>query len=125
MFCRNCGSQIDDRAVVCPHCGVSTGVVHYNENYSENFSDRSNAIAIVGFVLSFFVAIAGLVCSIIGYKAAKNEGREHGGLALAGIIISAVSMVLSLIFTIIFFIFYKEILDWWLQYLEPAGYLVI
>lgn len=21
-FCRNCGQQIDDRAAVCPHCGV-------------------------------------------------------------------------------------------------------
>lgn len=22
-FCRNCGQQIDDQAVVCPHCGVA------------------------------------------------------------------------------------------------------
>ena len=22
-FCRNCGQQIDDRATVCPHCGVA------------------------------------------------------------------------------------------------------
>ena len=22
-FCRNCGQQIDDRAAVCPHCGVA------------------------------------------------------------------------------------------------------
>lgn len=24
MFCSNCGSQIDDKAVVCPKCGVAT-----------------------------------------------------------------------------------------------------
>lgn len=23
VFCRNCGQQIDDRAAVCPHCGVA------------------------------------------------------------------------------------------------------
>ena len=22
-FCRNCGNEIDDRSVVCPHCGVA------------------------------------------------------------------------------------------------------
>lgn len=22
MYCKNCGKQIDDRAVICPHCGV-------------------------------------------------------------------------------------------------------
>jgi len=22
-YCKNCGSQIDDRAVICPRCGVS------------------------------------------------------------------------------------------------------
>ncbi len=25
MYCRNCGQQIDDKAVICVHCGVSTG----------------------------------------------------------------------------------------------------
>ena len=25
MYCKNCGNQIDDKAVVCIHCGVATG----------------------------------------------------------------------------------------------------
>jgi hypothetical protein len=25
MYCANCGKQIDDRAVICVHCGVATG----------------------------------------------------------------------------------------------------
>lgn len=25
MFCRNCGAQIDDKAVICIHCGASAG----------------------------------------------------------------------------------------------------
>lgn len=24
MYCRHCGQEIDDQAVVCPHCGVAT-----------------------------------------------------------------------------------------------------
>lgn len=99
MYCKNCGSQIDDNAVACPHCGVATSRVAAAADYC----DRSNTIAIVGFVFSFLIAIVGLVCSIIGYKAAKNEGKDHGGLALAGIIISAVSMGLYVLLMIIIF----------------------
>ena len=25
MYCKNCGKEIDDLAVVCPNCGVATG----------------------------------------------------------------------------------------------------
>src|ERR1700748_1404399 len=24
MFCSNCGAQIDDRAMICPKCGIAT-----------------------------------------------------------------------------------------------------
>lgn len=111
MFCRNCGSQIDDRAVICPHCGIPTDNMN-SKNYSAN---KQNTIAIVGFILSFFVAIAGLVCSIIGYKAAKNEGKDGGGLALAGIIISAISIGLSIILAIILIAAFSTMPEyyWW------------
>ena len=25
MFCKNCGKEIDDKAVICVHCGCATG----------------------------------------------------------------------------------------------------
>lgn len=97
MFCDNCGSEIDDRAVICSHCGVQVGK---RSIQSEN---QGNTLAIVGFVLSFFIAIAGLICSILGYKKAKNECAPYKGLALAGIIISAVSIGLAVLIYIIVF----------------------
>ena len=92
MFCKNCGNQIDDKAFVCPHCGIRTQSVSEKGN---------NNIAIVGFVLSFFIAIAGLICSIIGYERARTDNLEHQGLALAGIIISSISIVICVIYFII------------------------
>lgn len=93
MFCKNCGSQIDDNAVVCPHCGVQVA----------NIKDKkTNTMSIVGFVLSFLIPIAGLICSIIARKKCREEGLGGDGLALAGIIISAVSMALSLLAIIIY-----------------------
>ena len=94
MFCKNCGREIDANAVVCPHCGVQVKPVNSGED--------NNIIAIVGFVFSFLIALVGLICSIIGYKKAVNEGAQHKSLALAGIIISAASMVITAILVIIY-----------------------
>ena len=35
MFCRNCGAQIDDKAVICVHCGVSTKDQPQNAQYHQ------------------------------------------------------------------------------------------
>ncbi len=91
MFCKNCGSQIDDRAVICPHCGVPQTVQ----------KAESNVLAIVGFVLSFFIAIAGLICSILGLKKAKELGGTGNGLAVAGIAISACTLAIYFIAIIV------------------------
>ena len=52
-------------------------------------------MALAGFICSFFIAIVGLILSIIGYRNSKELNGEGRGLAIAGIIISIVSMVLS------------------------------
>ena len=103
MYCKNCGTEINDNAVICPHCGVAT------DNYAKStaVSEQKNTLALVGFILSFFVALAGLIVSIIAYKNAKKPEFNGDGknFALAGIIISAVSMGIGLIGGIIYSVF--------------------
>ena len=66
---------------------------------------KSNTIAIVGFILSFFIAIPALICSIIGLKKSKelNNGK---GFSIAGIIISSVKIVLGILVTVLLVIAY-------------------
>lgn len=65
---------------------------------------RTNVLAIVGFILSFFFALPGLICSILGYKKADSEyGGNCKSLALAGIILSALSIGLTVIIVIAYF----------------------
>ena len=90
MFCKNCGKEIDDRAVVCPNCGVQVGTVAPAEN-------KTNVLAIVGFIFAFIMPIVGLICSIIGRNKAPECGGNGRGLATAGIVISVVWMVLVII----------------------------
>lgn len=64
--------------------------------------DRWNGMAIAGFVCSFLFSIVGLVLSIIGYNQTKKTGEKGKELALAGIIISGVSIVLTVVMVIAF-----------------------
>lgn len=97
MFCKNCGKEIDDKAVICPHCGVAQA------NLAEPAEKKPvNGLGIAGFVISLLsmylsvyfciASIVGLVLSTIGY--AKRKNHSLNGLALAGIIISIVTFVI-------------------------------
>ena len=113
MYCKNCGHEVNDYAVICPNCGVAT------DNYMQAAKSNSapaqkNTMALVGFILSFFMALPGLIISIIAYKNAKKPEFNGDGksFALAGIIISAVSMGLSFIIGIIYSIVLFNFIMW-------------
>ena len=76
-----------------------------------NGKKNSNVIAIVGFILSFFIGIAGLICSIIGLVKSK-ELKDGKGFSIAGIIISSLRILISIfIFFIAMIIAFKESRD--------------
>ena len=62
-------------------------------------SSKANVFAILGFVFSFLflIAILGLIFSIIGLNKSKEMGDKGKGFAVAGMIISIISMALSFI----------------------------
>ena len=62
----------------------------------------SNTMALVGFVMSFFNCIVGLIFSIIGMSQIKKTGEPGKGFALAGIIISAVTLALVLLLVLLY-----------------------
>ena len=65
---------------------------------------QQNNLAIVGFILAFFVNIAGLIVSIFALKKSKQLNGHHRGLAIAGIIISSVSILLQIIVFLLLFV---------------------
>lgn len=59
-----------------------------------------NTLCIIGFVLSFLVPIIGLVLSIVALVQINHSGEKSKGMAIAGIVISAISSILSVILVI-------------------------
>ncbi len=97
MYCKNCGNQIDDNAAVCIHCGCATENQQTLQPVQQTTGNESNTIAIVGFVFAFLFPLVGLICSIIGLKKSKELGGAQKGLAVAGIVISAIVMIIEII----------------------------
>ena len=80
-FCTNCGNELDDRAIMCPKCGIAL-----TQTVANSGQTQSNGMAIAGFVLSFFIPLLGLIFSILGLKRSK-ETNTGKGLSTAGITI--------------------------------------
>jgi len=116
MFCNNCGQEIDDNAVVCPHCGVATDKMAEVTGEAPNATGakKTNICAILGFVfailywvlayipvvgsfMSWAVFIAAFVLSIIGIQNAKKKGQNLKGLAIAGLVLCIIDLVFIII----------------------------
>jgi hypothetical protein len=58
---------------------------------------HTNGLAIASLILAFFCSIAGLICGIVALNQIQQRPNEGGrGLAIAGIVISALSIVASI-----------------------------
>lgn len=68
-FCRNCGQQIDDRAVVCPHCGVA------QENNTQVVDNGGFGWGVLGCC----IPIVGLVLFLV-WKDTKPKTAKAAGI---------------------------------------------
>lgn len=110
MTCPRCNTINPMGSVVCATCGtplaqqLPPGMYPPPGGYivmQPVLQTRTSGMAIAGFVLSFFgcLAVLGLIFSIIGYNECKASGGhvKGEGLALAGIIISIVMLLFSIL----------------------------
>lgn len=97
MYCKTCGKEINDDAVVCPACGCAV-----KTEETKKPAKKLNVLGLIGFILGLvswlislwgIVAIAGLVLSIVGLVQCVKDGGGMKGFPIAGIAVSAVSLV--------------------------------
>lgn len=94
MFCKNCGKEIDDKAVVCVNCGVPVSSYPATKPAPVNEEDRSNAG--INF-LSFLIPVVGIIL----YFVQRDEKPKEARGALRWALISLVAEVVISFFIVI------------------------
>ena len=100
MYCTHCGNEIDNKAVVCVHCGVPAVTVRQNKVNTQQ--KPVNGFGIAGFVLSIFSIVLGsifgvpsliaFIFGVIGTAGISKCGKGNS-LAIAGLIISVLTLM--------------------------------
>lgn len=77
-FCANCGKEIDEKAVVCVHCGcaVKDNTAQVQANAPQEEENKNLANCALGF--AFLIPIVGLILGIMGtvkYKTQKLKNQ--------------------------------------------------
>ena len=81
-FCKNCGKQIDDSAVICPHCGVA------QEKLSTASSEDTGSFG--WGLLGFCIPIVGLILFLVWKDSKPKNAKIAGKGALIAVIIEVV-----------------------------------
>ena len=86
-FCKKCGAQIDDQAVVCPKCGVAQGA---------GMSTSDNGGFLWG-LLGCCIPLVGLILFLV-WKDTKPKTSKAAGI---GALVGVLSMVVWYIVAIV------------------------
>ncbi len=85
MFCKKCGREIHDEAVICPNCGCSTG----NSASEFNGEDTVNAGLMVASIL---VPLIGIILGIVNL--CKKKTKSGTAYLIAGIVAWAIATII-------------------------------
>lgn len=80
-YCRNCGTQLNDSAAVCPHCGTPQG-----GNDSGSFGWA---------ILGCCIPLAGLILFLVWHDQKPETAKMAGVGALVGVAISIVCSLMA------------------------------
>ena len=90
-FCKNCGKEIDDKAVICPSCGVQ------QQEIAPTTPEVVDNGGFLWGLLGCCVPIVGLVLFLV-WKDTKPKTAKAAGIgALVAVRIAAVSYLIVLI----------------------------
>lgn len=116
MFCKNCGKEINDQAVVCVHCGCAvanaapkaanpTAPMVGAGNDGKGLSIAALVLGLIGLVFAWFgwfcyvalaCAIAGIIFGGMGMNKSKAANGKASGLAVAGLVLGIIGTVFAL-----------------------------
>lgn len=106
-FCKSCGAELVDDAVVCPKCGVAVEEVALAPTKHNVCGIISFVCAMLGIIVSWFTTLVGgiftfaaFVLGIVGIVLAKKK-NEKKGFAVAGLVLSLLNVILIIVLIVV------------------------
>ncbi len=96
MFCKYCGKEVEEQAVICLNCG---GLLDETLKMKDEVVEK-NGMAVAGFVCSFFLSVLGWVFGGIGLARSFKRKGKGKGLSIAALAIASANALLSIIASI-------------------------
>ena len=112
MFCKYCGSKLEENeGSFCKYCGAKLNenanqpTVQPVASTTKKTENPAQTYAILGLVFAFFFSLVGLIMSSIALKKYKTQTSEDGkGMAIAGLVISIISVAFYVLYFFIIII---------------------
>ncbi len=89
-YCPNCGERIDEKAVICPKCGVP---IKKNIQIESQSVTQFLIWGWISAIVSLFIPVIGAASIVLGYFTIK---RHRTGAGIALIIVAVVFIYLGL-----------------------------
>ena len=93
-YCKNCGNPIDDRAAICPKCGVKTGDEEVPKKKVNGLGIAGFVVSIVSLWLGVYFCIVSIVAVVLSSVAMVRKAKFNScnGFATAGLVIGIISL---------------------------------
>ena len=105
-FCRNCGKEINIETSFCPSCGTkiedinpATNVETINiQSEKKDNTVAAFVLSLLGFLCCTYLAIPGLIMSIMSLQNMNNGtiSTKNKALAIAGIVLGALGIIVMI-----------------------------
>ncbi len=106
MYCTNCSNEIDEKAAICPKCGIATPL------YLED--EKSNDSGSIGWgVLGFFLPLVGLILFLVW----KKEKPKSAKMSLIGAAISLMAIVVIIISILTIILIFELLIAFLVHYM--------
>lgn len=92
-YCSQCGTELNDNARFCSHCGFQQG---QKSKYSEE-NEPMFPYALVG----FFAPIAGLILYLMWNETYKRRAKAAGKWALVSAIIQGILFIILIVLIVV------------------------
>ena len=101
MYCRNCGKEVDDNAIACPHCGCAV-----SKPASRSYGEPKTGM---GALLGVFLGIIGLIIGLCLYPSETIERKtflKGWGIAFAITVVVVIILYFAAVATLLGALYY-------------------